>query len=308
MPKSYMKIRIKPLLGGLTTIFVPQVAGTMGRRNYPRVDAEYYYRTWLSHVRLAHHFGCWDAPQKVLEIGPGTSLGVGLAALLSGVNQYLAYDVNPLRQGLDEAALLSELASLYRANAPFAAADASLPTADLPPQLFAAERSASFLSPAWIDQIKHSLENRAAHIFYCNDPDELAANSVDYIFSQSALEHVEELATMYDSMWKWLKPGGVMTHSIDFSAHGTSREWNGHWTCPDWLWRLVQGKRLYFLNRAPLSQHQALLAHHGFALKGVHAIKRTSALTREELAPRFRHLSETDLTTTSAFLVARKPH
>lgn len=286
---------------------VPQVAGTMGRRNYPCVDAEYYYRTWLSHVCLAHHFGCWDTPETVLEIGPGNSLGVGLAALLSGINKYLAYDVNPLLNELGEASLLSEIADLYRVKAPFATADALLPTAELPSQLFAAERRAYFLSPDWIDQIKYSLANRGELIDYYNDPDEIAMHTVDYIFSQSALEHVEELDTMYESMWKWLKPGGLMTHSIDFSAHGTSRDWNGHWTCPDWLWRLMQGKRLYFLNRVPLSQHQALLAHHGFELKGVHSIKRASTLKRAELAPRFQHLSESDLTTTSAFLVARKP-
>ena len=155
--------------------------------------------------------------------------------------------------------------------------------------------------------IKSSLKNRGELIDYFNDPDDLAAPSVDYIFSQSVLEHVEDLDTMYASMWKWLKPGGVMTHSIDFSSHGTSRDWNGHWTCPDWLWRLMQGKRLYFLNRAPLSRHQALLAHHGFELTGSHSIKRASSLVRAELAPRFQHLSESDVTTTSAFLVARKP-
>lgn len=307
MPKDCMKIRIKPLLGGLTTLLVPPVAAAMGHRNYPRVDASYYYRTWLSHVCLAHHFGCWEAPETVLEIGPGNSLGVGLAALLSGVNKYLGYDLNSLLNGIDQQALLHEIATLYRAKAAFAEAPASLPTTDLPQQLFSVERRNYFLSQEWIEQIESSLKNRSDLIYYFNDPNEIAPNSVDYLFSQSVLEHVEDLDTMYAFMWKWLKPGGVMTHSIDFSSHGTSHEWNGHWTCPDWVWRLMKGNRLYFVNRAPISAHQALLARHGFELKGIHSLNRKSTIKRTELIPRFQTLSESDLTTTSAFLVARKP-
>lgn len=288
-------------------MLLPRVAEAMGRRNYPRVDASYYYRVWLSHVCLANHFKVWESPETVLEIGPGTSLGVGIAALLSGVNKYFAYDLNPLLTREGSAHLIFEIGSLYACKERFAEEDSTLPVADLPPQIFSSERMSYFLSPEWMEHIRCSLENQNDLIYYFNDSSELAANSVDYIFSQSVLEHVEELDAMYQLMWKWLKPGGVMTHSIDFSSHGTSKEWNGHWAVSDWIWRLMGGKRLYFVNRVPLSSHAALLQSTGFELQGIHSIKRVSSLPRDVLAARFLDLTETDLTTTSAFLVARKP-
>ncbi len=168
----------------------------MGRRNYPRVDAEYFYRVWLSHVCMANHFNAWDAPETVLEIGPGTSLGVGVAALLSGVSKYIAYDLNALLNGEDGEPLIHEIASLYAGKAPCTESDSQLPMADLPQQLFSSERMSYFLSPDWVEHIKCSLENQNDLIYYFNDPDDLAANSVDYIFSQSALEHVADLDAM----------------------------------------------------------------------------------------------------------------
>ena len=302
-----MKIRVKTLLGGLATFLLPPLAEVMGRRNYPRVGADYYYRVWLSHVCMADHFGCWEAPETVLEIGPGNSLGVGLAALLTGVRQYLAYDRNALLHPPTNPQLLTEIAQLYQRKADFAESGSGLLYTAFPHPLFSAERLACFLSPQWRQQLVDALEHRNELIRYYNDPAAVAARSVDYLFSHSVLEHVDDLAAMYASMWQWLKPGGLMTHSIDFSSHGSSNHWNGHWTVPDWLWRLMKGKRRYFLNRVPLAQHQALLARQGFELKGVHSLTRASLLTRADLAPRFRDLPEADLTTSSAFLVARKP-
>ncbi len=302
-----MKIRIKPFLGGLTTLFVPSVADAMRCRNYPQVDAAYYYSVWMSHVCIANYFKSWDSPESVLEIGPGKSLGVGIAALLSGVQKYVAFDANPVLPPGTESHLVAELASYFQRKAPFVVSDPNFPTKAFPAELFAAERMSYFLSPEWLERIRFALREQNDLLSYLNDATTLEANSVDYLLSHSVLEHVDDLREMYALMWKCLRPGGYMTHSIDFSSHGTSSEWNGHWSVPDWMWRLMKGKRMYFINRAPLSMHQALLAESGFELKGMYTIKGKSGLTRDELNARFQHLSESDLTTASAFLIARKP-
>lgn len=300
-----MKIRLKPLLGGLTTSLLPQVAPALARRNYPSVDAQYYYRVWLNHVRLAQHYGPWETPETVLEIGPGKSLGVGVAALLSGVRRYWAYDANALRETCEESQLVPELARLYQQQAVFADAAAVLPSTSLPPQFFSDDRLG--LAPKRLRRVKDSLARRSDLITYFTDAAALPANSVDFLFSHSVLEHVDDLGPLYERMWEWLKPGGTMTHSIDFTAHGTSPHWNGHWTIPDWMWQVLKGRRRYFINRAPISRHRILLEHYGFELLGVHVLRRDSQLTSRELAAPFRQLSEADLTTASAFLIARKP-
>ncbi len=302
-----MKIRLKPLLGGLATRIVPSLAGAMGRRNQPRVTAAYYYTVWMRHVCTAAHFESWNAPQTVLEIGPGKALGTGLAALLSGVQKYIAYDATPLlQQNLDEQ-LLQDLTALFRHRNDFAEKDRIVPSTSFPRHLFPDEHLAQSLSEKWVERIRQSVQQRNDLVWYLNTPASLPDNSVDYLFSHSVLEHVETLEMMYSAMWRWLRPGGVMTHSIDFSAHGTSKLWNGHWTVPDFVWQLMQGKRIYFLNREPASTHRRLLEQHGFEIIGFHLSALASSLTRADLAKRFRQLPESDLTTCSAFIVARKP-
>jgi SAM-dependent methyltransferase len=83
----------------------------------------------------------------------------------------------------------------------------------------------------------------------------IAEASLDLIFSQAVLEHVDDLEETYQAMFAWLKPGGYASHVIDFTAHGRSPFWNGHWAYSDWQWRLVRGKREFLLNREPLSTH-----------------------------------------------------
>ena len=302
-----MKIRLKPLLGGIATQIVPSLADAMGQRNQPRVTAEYYYTVWMRHVCTAAHWQSWNAPQTVLEIGPGNALGTGMAALLSGVQKYFAYDATPLlKQNFDEQ-LWQELTALFRQKKSFAETDRIVPSTLFPSELFPDEQLTHSLSDEWRARIQQSVQQRNDLIRYLNAPEALPDNAVDYLFSHSVLEHVEALAPMYSAMWRWLRPGGVMTHSIDFSSHGTSKLWNGHWTVPDLVWQLMQGKRSYFLNREPASTHRRLLEQHGFEITGFHLSPLASSLSRSDLAKPFRQLSESDLTTVSAFVVARKP-
>ncbi len=305
--ETKMKIRLKPLLGGLATRIVPSLADAMGRRNQPRVTAEYYYTVWLRHVCTAAHFQSWNTPQTVLEIGPGNALGTGMAALLSGVQRYIAYDATPLLKPSFDEQLWQDLIALFRQQKAFAETDRIVPSTLFPSELFPSEQLAHALSDEYLARIRRSVEQHNDLIRYLNDFNSLPAASVDYVFSHSVLEHVAQLQPMYQAMWRALRPGGVMTHSIDFSAHGTSHEWNGHWTIPEVVWKLMQGRRSYFLNREPASTHRALLEQLGFEITGFHLTPLASSLKRKDLAPRFRQLSESDLNSVSAFVVAQKP-
>ena len=67
-------------------------------------------------------------------------------------------------------------------------------------------------------------------------------------------------------MFLWLKPGGYASHIVDFTAHGLSPFWNGHWAYSSFQWRLVRGRREFLLNREPLSRHLAGASKAGFEL------------------------------------------
>jgi hypothetical protein len=103
-----------------------------------------------------------------------------------------------------------------------------------------------------------------------------------------------------------LKPNGYMSHQIDFGSHGTADEWNGHWAYSDFTWKLLKGRRPYLLNREPYSRHLSILNEEGFQVVYDRTVKLESNLTREDLASRFKSISDDDLTTSGAFIQAVK--
>jgi SAM-dependent methyltransferase len=134
----------------------------------------------------------------------------------------------------------------------------------------------------------------------------IESGTVDLVLSQTVLEFPQDLAGMYSEMCRWLKPGGIMSHEIDFKSIGITVEWNGHWSCSDALWRLAAGRRRHRLNREPHSTHVALMRRVGCRVVCDERTVQASGITRAQLAPRFRHLTDDDLTTSSALLQAVK--
>ena len=96
-----------------------------------------------------------------------------------------------------------------------------------------------------------------------------------------------------------------MTHQIDFRSHGMTTEWNGHWTLSEPIWRVMRGARPWLLNREPYSSHVALIKQAGFLIKGVQTVTQTG-IDRGQLSRRFRSISDEDLKTSGAFIVAEK--
>jgi hypothetical protein len=131
--------------------------------------------------------------------------------------------------------------------------------------------------------------------------------SVDMIYSQAVLEHVEELSTVYGAMGRWIKPRGILSHQIDYRCHGKADSWDGHWSYSDLAWRIVVGRRPYLLNRAPHSEHLRLLDEAGFDIVAQKLVRSASQVPRRSLAPRFRDLSDDDLTTSGAYVLAVAP-
>ncbi len=89
-----MILKAKALLSGLAS-WLPgyDVARTTGGTD----SARYCYSVWLRHLVLAASSGRLQAgvPRIVAELGPGDSVGIGIAALLSGAERYYALDLLP---------------------------------------------------------------------------------------------------------------------------------------------------------------------------------------------------------------------
>jgi len=312
-----MKLKIRAILSGIST-YAP---GYQYMRFTGGTDsARYCYSAWLRHLILGNqYFSRGDVPNTVAELGPGDSIGIGLAALLSGVEKYCALDVvhyTDLRSNLD---VFDELVVLFenRADIPgddeFPSMNPKLPNYEFPKQLLDNERLSRALHPERVAEIRRSIKNvddQHSRILYQAPWADLAIiqrSSVDMIYSQAVLEHVNDLSGVYAAMMHWLKPGGIMTHQIDYRCHGKADSWNGHWTYSDAIWKLVVGRRPYLLNRAPHSEHIRLLQKYGFDIVSEKRIRTASELLTGQLAARFRALSKDDLVTSGAFIVATAP-
>ncbi len=97
-----------------------------------------------------------------------------------------------------------------------------------------------------------------------------------------------------------------MSHSIDYKSHGSADEWNGHWAYSDFIWKLIKGKRPYLINRLPHSEHLRLMNEMGFEIVNDVTDQLPSKISREDIAPRFRKMTEEDLITSRAFIQASK--
>jgi SAM-dependent methyltransferase len=284
---------------GLHLQFVPHGSGT--------ASAQYCYGVWLKHLTLLWAHGMREMPRSVLELGPGASVGTGLAALLSGARSYVGIDAVAYAQPATNSAVQRELIALFERRAP-------RPTAGFPPydqyldgRLFPShildeKRLAASLAPERLQ----GLERNVRYLTW-RRASEVQERSIDLVFSHVVMNQVDDLRGTYRHCARWLRPGGWMSHQVDFTSLDTTPEWNGHRRYGELAWKLIAGRRAYFVNREVLSTHLELI--HDAGLDIVHVIRgeRQGGLTRKELAPRWRSCSKEDLRTQTGFVIARRP-
>lgn len=278
-------------------------------------SARYCYSVWLRHLIRLHENALPTSFASVAELGPGDSIGIGLAAVLSGTDRYIALDVKAHANPETNLRIFDELVALFRARAPlpddaeFPLMQPKLPRYDFPDHLLSDPWLSVSLAEPRLSCIRDAIRGQRgpidiSYVAPWYEPSVVEEDSVEFLFSQAVLEHVDDLDTAYAAMQRSLKPGGIMSHSIDFSSHNVTRTWNGHWTLSDRAWRLVRGDRPYLINREPLSRHLALLQEYGFDVVKVES--RRDAVSRSfRRASRFRSISDDDVRTRGAFVVAR---
>jgi hypothetical protein len=314
-----MSIKLNSLVVGMAT-YVPGLRHLTGRKTGGTVSARYCYSVWLRHLSMLHGCALPTKFETTAELGPGDSLGIGLAAILSGAERYLALDAIQYANNSLNLQIFEELIALFRTQAPipddaeFPLVQPPLPSYAFPSDVLTSVRLEAALNPKRLELIRAFISSPAttaradAPICYIApwEPGMIRDATVDLVLSQSVLEYPQDLAGIYAEMCCWLKRGGVMSHEIDFKSIGITTEWNGHWSCSDAVWRLAAGRRRHTLNREPHSTHISLLEKMGCRIVRDERIIRPSGITRAQLAPRFRYLTDEDLITSSALIQAVK--
>lgn len=312
-------MRVKSIIGGLAS-FIPGAYSHLSERKTGGTDsAQYCYEIWMKHLVFLWHNGMNEIPVTVAELGPGDSMGAGLAALLSGAGRYYAFDVVDYSKPDLNISIFEDLVELFRMRAGKPKEswpeyseylDSNLfPSHILTDELLGASLAGDRIEAirnAILDPISKNGNKIISYITPWNDPHIIEGESIDMIFSHAVLEHVTALEETYRAMRLWLKRGGFISHQIDFRSHGLTREWNGYWTAGDLLWRLTCGRRPYLINRQPRSRHLELLEENGFDIICQFESETENSITRSQLAPRWKNLSEDDLKCSGMFVQARK--
>ena len=182
-----------------------------------------------------------------------------------------------------------------------------------PEYILTGELMKEMLAPERIHMLREELvhidSGNNKHICYFipwNNLENINHGTVDYFFSQAVLEYVDDLPRAYRKFNRWLKPGGLMTHCIDFSAHGITPTWNGHWTFSAAEWKLAHGNNKILLNRAPKSTHVKLMHDNMFAILESRDKIISTKLSPKNFHKNYTHLNMEDSTCFAAFIVAKK--
>lgn len=310
--------RLKPIIVGtmkrspLINSMLPVAAGGTA-------SARYCYAVWMRHLLLLSKFNDGQIPARVAEIGPGDSLGVGLAALLSGAQSYFALEAIEYWNTQRNLKILDDLIELFKNRAPipgneeFPLLKPVLDDHAFPHSILTDDILNEAMQPHRIELIREELktpENQLNNMLQYKVPwhgeDVVMPESIDFIFSHVVLQHIDEIEEAAKAMDHWLKPGAFVSHIIDYRSLGFTKAWNGHWAIPDWEWKIMVGGRKFSVNRKPHSYYIGLFERNHLKLLYTSKDNLPNHLSKNQLTDKFRNLSEDDLSTSVGYFIGQK--
>ena len=270
--------------------------GTVGgiRRAQMTVDegAQYTESIFRKIDQVVKNSGGWEK-KRILEIGPGDSLGTGLWCLGAGAESYTAID--RFAVGLDQ---------VFEQKV-FEAIKEKMPS-------MAKERCQH------ITQISEGVgHNNPGELFYKNDlpvesaPEVLGHSSFDVIFSNAVLEHVGDLRGTLVAMQHLLAEGGVMFHDVDLRSHQSYEDHPMHFLeYPESLWKWMSSHNGE-PNRVRMPDYLRMLDEIGFEIieTGVSQVfdEELVISKRNHLAAKFKKLSIEELRPAVFWFACTKP-
>lgn len=306
-----MKITIKPFIKGLLS-YTPLKSKVVKVGTGGTNSSRYCYSVWLRHLVLLYQSGMKSHPKIIAEIGPGDSLGVGIAALISGADKYYALDVVRHTDITKNLKIFDEIVELYKIKSPipdeseFPEIQPRISSYSFPEYLL----NKNYLDNSKLEKIRNNLLTGEGDLIQYIVPwyakDELKEESVDLILSQAVMEHIVDLDITYKAMYRYLKKGGYISHQIDYKAHETHKVWNGHWKYNNLIWNIIMHGRSYPINRKPHSEHINKILQVGFNIKNVLKVKRNDGYKISNLPSKYAQLTCEDLITASAHIIGQK--
>ena len=244
---------------------------------------------WLSH--LQRYAGPQDnlSGKVVLELGPGSDLGIGLYLLAKGAAAYNACDVNDLMRQVPDS-FYSRL--IERIDGLGGAADADSLRSEL--------RAAKLGSPSRLRlEVRRDFDLVSA----------FGANSIDLVFSQAAFEHFDDIARTVEQLSIVCRPGAIIVAEIDLKTHSRwirDKDPNNIYRYSDGVYDAFWFRGIP--NRVRPHEYRAAFERNGWVDVGVTPIESVdpAALGAFSAARQFKD-ARNDMSYLSVVLCARKP-
>lgn len=219
-----------------------------------------------------------------LELGPGDSLASAVVAHAYGAGKFYLVDTGKFAN--TNLAVYAEITKKLREKEADAA-DFSTTTS--------IEEMLDLINSKYLTKGIKSLEL-------------IESNSIDFIWSQAVLEHIRiaDLDALFTEMFRILKPGSYMSHSIDFKDHLGGGLNNLRFSKRVWESDLMANSGFY-TNRVRYSEMLQKLENAGFNIISAEAEKwENTKISRKELAKEFKNLSQDDILTYRGNIIVSK--
>ncbi|MEO5954652.1 MAG: methyltransferase domain-containing protein [Nitrospiraceae bacterium] len=125
-----------------------------------------------------------------------------------------------------------------------------------------------------VRESEQAREKQIAYVVYEGKEMPLTTESVDLIFSYTALEHTRYPSVTVQECFKILRPGGMLVSVIDLGDHSFYGKNKTHpdrvFDClqyPEWLWNLMRWNRSSYVNRLRQSDWIRVFAEAGFVTR-----------------------------------------
>ncbi len=182
------------------------------------------------------------AGKRILELGPGADLGVGLILVAKGAESYIAFDKNPLADRAPRDLHTAVIKSINDAGARARASESLSAYEKGQPTTLSFKQDSAF-SFKW-----------------------LAGGSVDLVVSNAAFEHFDHVPQVLAEVSRVLAPGGVLVAQVDLQTHTRvirERDPLNIYRYSSILWRL--GKFSGIPNRVRPNVYESTLKKLGFS-------------------------------------------
>lgn len=200
---------------------------------------------WIEHLKKYTSDTYSIDGKNVLELGPGSDLGVGIYLLAKGCSQYNACDVIDLMKSTPD--------SFYE-------------------QLFLKLKTTDAKTD--IDRIKAQLDKAKKGVFsqlnfvVRDDFDVVSAfgeSTIDVVFSQAAFEHFDDIESTVSQLSNVCKPGAILIAEIDLKTHSRwirDKDPNNIYRYPKWLYNAFRFRGIP--NRVRPYQYEELFKASGW--------------------------------------------